>query len=109
MEKLQKDYETYNVHQLRGECRRLKRQVDSMPISQMQRCKCIQFIYVYREVLSTLQKEHIEIVGDRGQRKARLIPLNTLKIEGDCDIIVPQTPLEKTAPIPPKNFNTPPP
>ena len=106
MDKLQKEYETYNVHQLRGEARRLKRQVDSMPISQMQRCVCIQFIYVYREVLANLKKEHIEIVGDRGHRKARIIPTGTEKIDGDCDIVVPKTPLEKTAPIPPKDFNS---
>lgn len=109
MDILQKEYETYNIDQLRGEVRRLKRTIDTCPISSMQRAKCIQFIYVYREVISKLEKKDLEIVGDRGKRKARLIPLNTLKIEGDCDIIVPQTPLEKTAPIPPKNFNTPPP
>ena len=106
MDKLQKEYESYNVHQLRGEARRLKRQVDSMPISQMQRCKCIQFIYVYREVLTTLKKEHIEIVGDRTARKARIIPMDKTIVDEDCEIRVPLPPLAKTAPIPPKDINS---
>jgi len=105
MDILNKEYETYNVHQLRGECRRLKREIDAWQISHMQRCKCIQFIFVYREVLAKLKEYHVEITGDRGQRKARIIPLNTQKIDGDCDIVVPQTPLEKTAPIPPRDTN----
>jgi hypothetical protein len=106
MDKLQKEYESYNVGQLRGEARRLKRQVDCMPISQMQRCVLINYIYVYREVLETLRKEPMLIVGERGKRKARIIPTTSQKIEDECDIRVPLTPLEKTAPIPPKDFNS---
>lgn len=106
MDILQKEYETYNVDQLRGEVRRLKRTIDTCPISSMQRAKCIQFIYVFREVISKLGKEHLEMAGERGKRKARIIPTGTEKIDGDCDIVVPKTPLEKTAPIPPKDFNS---
>jgi len=97
------EFSGFTVYQLRAEAKRLKSMIDTEPICDMKRIDAIARITIYRKLFKLLTEEEKCYVKCKTKPSARKIPTETQKIDGDCDIVVPKTPLEKTAPIPPKD------